>query len=320
VISKIVQSILNVFRFHKLKVFLFLLATIAFAIVIFPYGDLSDYVTTQIAQATNQQVYVRFEDLNIKFIPAPGVEMSTVSVETPYLPRLTVSELSVWPSIAGLLAFKPGVSVEAAGLWGGEVFLSTRGGGKTDSGNPTQVVRLDTAQVSLQDFSKALKLPLPLKGELTMNSNTTVDPQFGVQPEGDISMQVDRFQIVAANVPTSMGPINVPEVKISSLTMNGRISDSRFIIEEGRLGKEGDDVSGSLKGDIGLKFNQGLSVVPGAYNLDVDVTVSKGLIDRAGLLLILLDGYKRPAPGGAARYAVRIQGDNFFTPPRISSR
>ena len=321
-LGKVLKAITGVFKYHKLKILTFIGATLFFVLVLFPYGDLGDYVTTKVSQLTNQQIYVRFDNLDLKLFPGPGLQMQKVFLETPFLPALTIDDLVVSPSIAGLVTFRPGVSARAKGFMGGDASLSTRGGPKSEAGTPTQIISLDTSSVSLQQLAKMARLPLPLRGQVTMSTKTTVDPAFAVQPEGDVQLDIQKFELVAANVPTPFGPINVPQVNVSELNISGRITDGRLIIEEARLGRKGDDISGSLKGDIGLRIDGrggAVSVTPGAYNLDLDIVVSKGLSERAGLLLMLLDSYKRPDSGGS-RYAVRIQGQNFLMPPRISAR
>lgn len=322
VFQVVVGFLLNLVRFHKLKIVAFLGAVLLFIFLLFPYSDLSDYVTTQISKATQQKVYVRFETMDLSFFPAPGLQMENVTVESMMFPKLTFDELKIRPSIASFLAFSPGVTILANGLWGGEVAVTTKGGKKTENGNSTQRINIETSEISLQSLAKVLKFPMPLSGKMNLSSQTTIEPTFAVQPEGDIEINLDQFQLVAANVPTPMGPINVPGVKISKVSLVGRLSDGRLIIEDAKLGAAGDDISGTLKGDVALRMGaEGGSVAAtlGAYTLDLDVIVSKSLQERAGLLLILLDSYKR-ADAAGTRYAVRLQGANFSSPPKISSR
>lgn len=316
--SAALQFVLNVLRFHKLKIALFVFASLVFAVVIFPYDDLSDYVTTQISAATAQQVYVRFDSMDLDVLPAPGVHMEKVSVETPSFPRLEMAELTLAPSIRSLLSFRPGVAATARDFFGGDVFLRTKTG-KVDG---QQNVFLESQELSLQKLSKFLKTPVPLKGRLRLNTQMDLDLTMASQPEGDIQLGLDEFQVVSANVPTQLGPINIPDVRISTVSVAGRLSDGRLIIEEAQLGKAGDDISGKVKGEVALRLESAggtVRALPGAYNLDLDLVVSKGLSEKAGLLLLLLDSYKRADPAGH-RYAVRLQGTNFASPPKVSFR
>ena len=321
-IGKIFGTLLNVVRFQKFKIFSYVMLTLFFAMALFPYSDLSDYVTSKVAQLTQNKVYLRFDDMTIRWFPTPAIKMEKVSVETAAVPRIQSEEMTIAPSLASLLSFKLGASIEASGLWDGEVQLTVKNGPKTENGTPTQVFKINSSAVSLQQFGKFMKSSVPMKGQLDMNLKVGVDPTYVVQPDGDVEIQIKGFQVIAANIPTPMGPINIPDVRVSELSLNGRISDGRLIVEESKLEKKGDDIHGTIKGNFGLRFQpEGgmFTVLPGAYNSDVDLVISKALSDKLGVLLILLDAYKR-ADSDGIRYAVRLQGNTFFGPPNISAK
>ncbi len=48
---------------------LVLLSALLFFVFIFPFGDLSDALTSTIARNTNNQVYVSMDDLSLSVIP-----------------------------------------------------------------------------------------------------------------------------------------------------------------------------------------------------------------------------------------------------------
>src|ERR1700683_2627987 len=90
----------------------------------FPFNDLGDLVSGKISEATQGQVFVDFEKLDLSLFPQPGLALSKVVIENPFTPALTAKYISVAPNLLSLLAFKPGVSIRARGFLGGDVDLS----------------------------------------------------------------------------------------------------------------------------------------------------------------------------------------------------
>src|SRR4051812_35387749 len=99
-IEKILSPLLNVIRFHKKKVGLFVVLFLVFLYFIFPFNDLGDFVAQKVSEATSGQVFVGFDTLDINLLPEPGIAMSNVQVETPFTPKLTAKNLSLAPNIA----------------------------------------------------------------------------------------------------------------------------------------------------------------------------------------------------------------------------
>ena len=44
---------------------IYMFCTIVFAFVLFPFGDLSNFVTSEVSKATNNSIYLTFSDLNV---------------------------------------------------------------------------------------------------------------------------------------------------------------------------------------------------------------------------------------------------------------
>lgn len=316
-IGKVIQLILDVFRFHKFKIFVALVSAVIFTLIIFPYSDLGDLVSSKVSELSGNQVYLQFEGLSLNLIPQPGLEMESVFLETPYLPSLTVDSLSLSPSIIGLLSFKPGISAYARGFLDGKLSLSTRGGDKTKSGARKQIITLSTNNVDMSKLAKFAELPIPLKGKLTLDADGVIDPNFGEQPAGKLTLEIRKFEVISSTVPTSFGPVNVPGIAVSKLNLSGQLTDGRFTIDDGRIGQPNDDLHGAVKGDINLRVDR-IGGQPNfnvsAYNLEVDLTASTGLQSKASTFLSLLDSYKQSSANGT-RYFFRVSSRGCSTPP-----
>src|SRR3954471_23117121 len=104
---KLIQFTINIFRHHKLKVVCGLLSFLVFLFLLFPFSDLSDLVSAQIAEATQGQVYIQFEKMGLGLIPRPSVSLKDTTIITRQLPiqDLHVGRFSFSPSLFELISF-----------------------------------------------------------------------------------------------------------------------------------------------------------------------------------------------------------------------
>jgi hypothetical protein len=93
VLGTIFGPFFYVLREKKKMILLTILLIPLFAILIFPYDDLSDMITELIAQNSQNQIFVQFDDLGIGFLP-PSLKMSNVSLDTPILPTVKAKKCS----------------------------------------------------------------------------------------------------------------------------------------------------------------------------------------------------------------------------------
>ena len=116
----------NIFRFHKAKILLFFGLIVAFVVVFFPYDDLSDMITSQVAEASGNSVYIQFEDLSVGFLPQPGVKMSNVVIEHPLIAgELRADTLKAAPSILAAIKQLPLLRLKMENLFKGNLDLTT---------------------------------------------------------------------------------------------------------------------------------------------------------------------------------------------------
>src|SRR4051812_29728975 len=108
----ILESINNLFRNHKLKILVIISAFLFFLITLFPFRDIGDLITSQISEATQNQVYVDFKDLGLTLFPQPGLKMEGVTIDNPMFPTLAAENLFVSTSLLGLITFRPGIRAD----------------------------------------------------------------------------------------------------------------------------------------------------------------------------------------------------------------
>jgi type II secretion system protein N len=306
---------------HKFKFVLMLASVVAFGFLLFPFDDLGDLVSTQVSKLTNNQVFVQFDRMKMGVVPNPGLQLQNVYLETTSLPPLTANEITFTPSISGLIAQKPSGSLAIKGFLKGNVTASLQPAKKSDNGVERHKVEITAQQLNLADIKDLLGLPLSLKGRVDLNSQALADLTLTEQPDMDLVLHIDKFELPTGNVQTPMGPLTLPEIKLKSVDLKGRLSAGRFIIEEGVLGQDGDELKGTVRGSMALQLKltpQGLTPLIGSYEFMIDLTVKPGLQERATLFLSFLDQYKFPAQG-ATRYAFKLSAANAYDPPNMGA-
>lgn len=305
---------------NKFKFVLMLLSAVVFAVLLFPFDDLGDLVSSQVSQATRNQVFVEFDRMNLSLFPNPGIAMNGVFLEARNYPAIKADELVVSPSITSLFSQKPAGSVAAHGFLKGDLQASLQSAGKSEGGVERQKIVVQAKSLSLADLRELLQMPMMMKGQLSLNAQALADLTFAEQPDADIEIKVDKFELPSSNVQTAMGPITLPELKLSSVELKGKLAGGKLQIENGQIGKPGDEVHGTVKGSLDLQVKNMGAIVPilGGYNFEISLDMKKSFQDRAALFLSFVDQFKTPTADGA-HYGFKLNAINSMIPPNISA-
>lgn len=317
----LLDPILNIVRFQKKKIFVAFSAFLFFLVTLFPFRDLGDFVTGRVAELTQNSVYIVFKDLGISLFPQPGIQMEGVTLDNPLFPTLTADSLFVSPSILGLITFRPGVKVDAGGLLGGNVHVVTRGGEATKAGPRKQHIDLALDGVNLKNLSQFLQSPIPLTGGLSSEIEMTIDPSFADQPEGALSINAQPLKWSGASVPTPMGAFPIPDLSFKSLQIDSELKKGRLTISKGQVGSSGDELVAKVTGSVEVKVApglQGVQLIPGGYDLNINLQVRSSLASKAGLLLNFIDAYRKPNADGSNQYVFRISAASTASQPHLS--
>jgi type II secretion system protein N len=318
---KYVSALIGYLRNNKKKVFIGIVLYAVFLFLLFPFSDLGSFVTTEVAKLTQNQIYLKFEELHFSLLPTPGLELSNVKVQGVQFPQLTTDNLTIAPSIAGLLSFKPGVSVSAKGLFDGDVDITTRGGSKATSGASKQNISIGAEGIELKKLSSALGLPMSLEGKMNLDSQSVFDPSFSDQPEGDLDLKAVRVNITSANVPTPIGPLSLPDTKLQELILKGQLSKGELNIEKAQIGTPQDELFAQIRGTMNVQFQTAggqVNVNPGPYDLTIQIKTKPSYQAKAGLFLGFLEAYKKSETPQGREYIFKVAGQNFYAPPRMT--
>lgn len=317
-------NVLRAVSAAKFKILLAILSTIVFLLVLFPINDLGDLVSTQVAKLTHNQVFLQFEELQMSLFPSPGMKVRQVYVEGPTIPAISAQEIKFAPSVSGLIAQQPYGTVNAKDLFGGDIQIQVKSGSRSDNGVARQRIELSASHLSLQDLRQLGNIPVMMKGKIDLQSTALIDPTFAEQPDVDVVLSINQFEIPPSMFASEMGDLPIPEIKVSRVDLKGRLAAGKIIIENGTIGRAGDDLQGTITGDMGLEIKRsefnpsgGVAPVLGRYNFNVDLKPSRKLQDSASSMLMILDTYKVNAPDGI-HYKLKLSGDNFRAPPAMS--
>lgn len=316
-----IAQLFKLLKENKGKLFVMFFSATVFLFLLFPFDDLSDLISSQVSKLSNNSVYVQFERLKMSFLPTPGVKMDQVYIESIRTPALSAQELVITPSVSGLIQQKPYGMVTAKGLLKGDVTVNMSKGARSDNGVERHKIEVSAKKVSLHDLRELANLPVLLKGQLNLQTTALADLTFQEQPDMDLDLTINQFELPPSNVNTPMGPLTLPDLKLSTVELKGRLSAGRFIIETGTIGKPGDELQGTVKGNIGINIqNRGgaFSQQIGAYTFDIDLKAKKSFQDRAALFLTFIDGFKTSTAEGA-QYKFKVSATNPLMPPSIGA-
>jgi type II secretion system protein N len=320
--NQLLAPLHTLFRFYKLKALATLGIALLLFIFLFPNTDLSDMVSAQVAKATG--IYVQMNDLSFDLLPSPGLGAKDVSIEPPRVPPLKVGGAHAAFMVTKLITAKLGATANLEKIFRGDVGLSFAQGDKAKSGERFAELDLHADRLSLDDVSDYLKsaglLGVKLQGNLKVDSNMKVDPGFADQPNGTSSLEIAGLSVPGQSIMVDFNGVPVPQqiptldigrVSLKTLRMN----DGTLEIQDLNLGDTKSEISGKIRGSMGLRFRKNpVGVQPEISNVDLamDITVDKDFLDRnqktvIGGFLILVPANLQQDTAKGKRLAFRMK-------------
>lgn len=303
----------RIFLENKSKILLLFLLIIAFAVVLFPYDDLGDLITAEVANATGNTMHVQFDDLALGFLPQPGIKMTNVFIETPFVSQLKADVLKIAPSLLSLFNRKPMGRVKAENLFGGTLDLSVSSSNKIKSPMALSA-DLDYSDFDLNEMVKTL-VPIPMKayGKASLSADVDFDAELKSQPDGTLLLTSQKVAIPSFSFDANMNGIkqmmSVPALNIGQVKVKGQFKNGKVLFADTVIGSAKDDIFAKIGGDIDLKVSPNSTSVT-YYNLAIDLTLKDTFIKDLGSYSAMLDmmigKYKSKSLDGT-RYAFRFQ-------------
>lgn len=327
------QFVIRIFKFHKLKLMTAMLSALIMGFLTFPYGDLSDLVSSQVSQLSRNQIYLEFDSLGLSVWPTVGVKLEKVLLDTPIITSLEAGSLSMSPSIGALLTLKAGASVFLQDFIGGNLGLRFSGSSSLSELDASGDYGFSAESLSLEKVSQMLGLDFEFKGSLGGSGDFFFDSKLETPPSADFQFSVNQFQLLPAllQIP-NLGPMNVPGLNLEQVSAKGRFLPSdrgstaqvltqEFILEEFLMGTERDILSGRVRGKLEVrlqKLGRELRPIIGAYEFRVQINTKPESKKDFGLFLSFLDSHKKAGPSGDI-YQFRVASSSPNTPPTLSA-
>lgn len=317
--KKVFELIIQVFRFHKLKILLIFGSAILFFAMFFPFSDLTDFVTAKVLEGTGNQVLFQADRLDLGLLPPISLSGENVSVDVGMYPTIDAKRVTVAPSIFSLIGLATGgnptainASVDAEGLMGGNVSISHHTDGSNDEGAKRNRLIVQADNVQLNDVQSFLDLPIAIQGKATLNSNVAFYPNFDGQPEGELQLTSKGIKLPAGTIPTQFGPVPMPGVSWSQLLLKAHMGGSNLYLDNVEFGSSKDPMSGRVKGQMNVRVDKNGPIL-GAYDIKVELNLTSAAEKELDTFLILLKDFRQATPQGgkyvfhAAAQAAGIQ-------------
>ena len=327
--SDLLRNVLDWCKNNK-KIFVFsFVCFVVFTFLIFPFDDLTGYVSDQVYKGSNSRVTLMASGMSLSVYP-PGIKLSgddetPLTIDSldfpPNMPALELESVALAPSITSLLQFKAGFFAKMNGLFGGDASLRYRQGDKVSDKSEVRqhVVGINADEIGADQLANFLSLPFKIKGQVGMDVDATIDPEFRGQPESEFEINLDDLRIVGFNY---IG-MSIPTLDIKTAKIKGVLKDGELQLEQIQLGKKGDDIFGTINGQMKLRLVKvGNTIAPqfSSYRLNLDLTTASKLDKLLGFLDLVLPDikkYKTRAAGGS-RYNMALTGSSFRDTPRLS--
>lgn len=316
------NAVVIFFRFlfsNKWKIVLTFLMTLVFLFLLFPLSDLNDLISSQVSKLTGNTIFLQFEKMHINPLTT-SISLEKIYIETPQISSLTSDVLDVSPSISALLAKKPGGKITAKGFLKGELEI-TMHPASSANGVDKSKIEVIANNISLKEARQVANINLPIKGELSLTSQAVADLTMTEQPELDLNITIIKFELASTSIPLQdFGQLALPEIKLGKIELKGRLTNGKFLIENGKLGTNKDELYGEIKGDLSVTFqNVGGQIAPviGAYNISLDIKATPTFKNKAKLFLSFLDGYKTDS-GPVSNYKFKIFAAQMGMPPQFT--
>ncbi len=315
-------------NFGKLGLVVFAIG--AFFILLFPLGDLSDFVSTKVLQNTRNSVYVQFKDLSFNPVTMT-LKLEDVEIDSPVAQEMKVGVLTASPSIIDLISKKPSGTIVAESFLGGTTRLEIKSQNAFTESPMVSNVSLSMDQVSLEDIHKLLQTSVALSGQLQVQTQVSVElenvapadqpPQFALKgfQDGDLLISIKKFKMPATTITVpQMGRLGLPLVELNNVELKAKMQQGKITIESGKFGSPSDEMFGTIKGDLSIvnPIPPGLplQMMFQSYNITLEITAKQAFKERAALFLAFLKEVDKD-PSGLSRYQQTFSYSGMGLPP-----
>tara|TARA_B100000749_G_scaffold280898_1_gene280881 strand:+ start:80048 stop:81028 length:981 start_codon:yes stop_codon:yes gene_type:complete len=252
-------------------------ALMLFAALLFPFSDLGDQVSSKIAQATNNKVFITFENMSLDLLPTPGIAVESLSIDSQSFPRIEANSARFSPSILDLLKLKPGGKMQVDGLFGSQLSTKFTIDTPDDEGITGHEVSFELNGLDLKEIAPMAPIPITVTGRIGGQGDFVVDQSFKNQPEGAFnitSSQPIKFETL--NIPQAS--LVLTDIEFSQVTLKGEMTEGEIKLDEVVLGTPNNDIYLQARGSVQVTFAAGRkpgSITPRFRRMDLRMKLAR---------------------------------------------
>lgn len=316
---------------NKGRIGLIPLLMLAWIPFIFPYSDLRAVVATTLSKKIGDGVAIDFNHVSLAMGFPIALALENFEFNAPGLPTIAADRLVASPSLTSILTQAPSGSVEAEGMFKGNVSASLSAGSKVKNGSArVQDIKTNLSGIQLGLLTDALRragiFPVDVQGTIDTSGSAVIDPTFETQPAAEFFTQIKSLSIPSFLIDlqkVGFGSMLTPSIQLGRVDLKGGLKDGKLVIEDFTFGQATDSLAGRVRGEIGLTMRSQKngdgppSVVPvlGAFDFKVELAIRKPLMDAmtksgAGVVLLPIYGFLKESDG-ISRYSFGAKGAQF---------
>ena len=311
---------------HKSKWLLFILLSIVFFLIRFPYKETVRYLLTQ-AQSKSS-VEFQYKSFYIQPLgPWLVFKNPEISGTGKIKSFLKVDQIKLRPSYKSLWQLKPGALIHLK--WFPNSLISIQIRKKIIKKNSARwLAHIKARNLPPHKLRTLAPFLAQMKGTLNGDIELLLDPKFTTQPKGfwNISAKKIQSKALSYTFPGAVGTINLPPLEWSKIHSQGKIQEGEFVISDLNLGAEKDAFQLKMRGLVSLDFvKSGFSkkVRPRfkSYHLGLDILVHEDLKPRLYFLDLFFSAAGSQTLKGQ-RYLAKIKGSTaqFFDMTPVKKR
>ena len=305
--GNLIGWILSIFKFHKLKIFVFIFSTFIFLVILFPYSESGYLLSRFVSEQTRGVMYFKTEKIEPSLIPLELVFKQSV-FGSPWLKDLSVKDIRVKPVFMGA---NVGAQTQLGDIWGGQIRLQVQQKLLPVDTDWNQSFNLSAKQIQLGQVFQSLLTPFRLEGSLDLVSRLNVYSKKAAS-KGQFQVLGKTLHVPAMTLPSQLGPVDFPDLNFSKLNIRGSLKDQQLVVENLFLGDKKDAFFLKVAGVLDLNSQ----LQPGRYNLKVhlELNPSRPLPQSFSLLTGLIKKYQQ---GSQPIYLFKVAGRDLKSPPSL---
>ena len=327
ILKKYLNKLYQFFKIHKYKWLIFILFSLIFFLIRFPYEEAVLYIMNQLQEKTKSSIQLKYESFHINPL-GPSLVFNNPKILMPTNQgTVTAQKLSIRPSYKSLLQLKPGVVITLK--WLNSIFNVTIRKKQIKKNKSGWLTHIKTHNFDLSLLNTLSTIPLKIKGTINIDIEILVDPTFEAQPVGFLNLNGDNIQsqVFSYKFPGYIGTVSLPDFQWNRINFSGKMKLGEITISDISLGEKKDAFQVKSRGIISVDFiKQSFPkrIIPlfKSYSIGLDILTNEILKPKLydlNIFLSYIDKFKNKIPQGQ-RYLLHIKGNNanFFDPSSIS--